>query len=279
MTRADSYRRHPYRSVPYLLNSQDGPLKNQPLAFVHRGGMPEAENTLAAFRRAVELGYKYIETDVRTTADGVLVAFHDDALDRVTSGTGTIREKTWAELEEIRVGREGKWVEPLARFDELLEEFPDTHFNVDLKDSAAVEPFCEAVERHQAHHRVLAASFNDARRHRVNKALSRRVATSGGWVSIGLIVGLGPLGFLGRLSRRVAEIDCVQVPIRQGPVRVVRPKFIERCHRAGLQVHVWTVDEPAEIERLLDMGVDGIMTDDAEALAGVMRSRGLWPQA
>ncbi|WP_022872632.1 glycerophosphodiester phosphodiesterase [Nesterenkonia alba] len=272
------YRRYPYRNVPYLLNSQPGRLHHWPLAFVHRGGMPEAENTRAAFRRAAELGYQYIEIDVRTAACGTLVVFHDETLDRTTNGTGPLSEKTWDQLAALRVGRPGAYTEPLVRFDELLAEFPDTHFNVDLKDSAAVEPFCAAVEKHQAHHRVLAASFNDARRHRVNQVLSTPVATSGGWVAIALIVALGPLGFLGRISRRVAEIDCVQVPIERGPVRIVRPQFIERCHRAGLQVHVWTVDDPEEMHRLLDLGVDGLMTDDAEALAEVMRARGHWPQ-
>lgn len=278
MTRLSPYRAHPYRDIPYLLNSQPGALQNAPLAFAHRGADPRRENTMGAFRHAVELGYRYLEIDVRTAACGTLVVFHDEELGRVTTGSGRLSEKTWEELSELRVGMDGRFTEPMVRFEDLLTEWDDVHFNVDLKDGEAVGPFVEIVERHGAHHRVLAASFNDARRHRVNKRLSRPVATSGGWVSTGLIVLLGPLGFLRWISRRLAGIDCVQVPIEHSGVRIVRPKFIERCHKAGLQVHVWVVDDPAEMHRLLDMGVDGLMTDDAEALADVMAERSIWPQ-
>lgn len=276
------YREHPYRDVPYLLNSRPGApgtvdLHHSPLAFVHRGGDPARENTMAAFEDAVAMGYRYLEIDVRTSSDGVLVVFHDEALGRITDGTGPLSEKTWQELAALRLRSSG---ESLLRFDELLTRWDDVHLNVDLKDGASVEEFARLVEAHGAHDRVLAASFNDARRHRVRRALSRRVATSGGWVVTALIVLLGPLGLMQRLGRRCTEIDCVQVPISQGRVRVVTPGFVRRCHRAGLQVHVWVVDEPAEMRRLLDMGVDGLMTDDAAALAQFMAEHdgAVWPQ-
>ena len=276
------YREHPYRDVPYLLNSRPGApgtvdLHHSPLAFVHRGGDPARENTMAAFEDAVAMGYRYLEIDVRTSSDGVLVVFHDEALGRITDGTGPLSEKTWQELAALRLRSSG---ESLLRFDELLTRWDDVHLNVDLKDGASVEEFARLVEAHGAHDRVLAASFNDARRHRVRRALSRRVATSGGWAVTALIVLLGPLGLMQRLGRRCTEIDCVQVPISQGRIRVVTPGFVRRCHRAGLQVHVWVVDEPAEMRRLLDMGVDGLMTDDAAALAQFMSEHdgAVWPQ-
>ncbi len=276
------YREHPYRAVPYLLNSRPGApgavdLHHSPLAFVHRGGDPARENTMAAFEDAVAMGYRYLEIDVRTSSDGVLVVFHDETLERITDGTGPLSEKTWQQLAGLRLRASG---EPLLRFDELLTRWEDVHLNVDLKDGASVEEFARLVEAHGAHDRVLAASFNDARRHRVRRALSRRVATSGGWVVTALIVLLGPLGLMQRLGRRSTEIDCVQVPISQGRIRVVTPGFVRRCHRAGLQVHVWVVDEPEEMRRLLDMGVDGLMTDDAAALAQFMAERdgAVWPQ-
>lgn len=276
------YREHPYRDVPYLLNSRPGApgtvdLHHSPLAFVHRGGDPARENTMAAFEDAVAMGYRYLEIDVRTSSDGVLVVFHDEALGRITDGTGPLSEKTWQELAALRLRSSG---ESLLRFDELLTRWDDVHLNVDLKDGASVEEFARLVEAHGAHDRVLAASFNDARRHRVRRALSRRVATSGGWAVTALIVLLGPLGLMQRLGRRCTEIDCVQVPISQGRIRVVTPGFVRRCHRAGLQVHVWVVDEPAEMRRLLDMGVDGLMTDDAAALAQFMAEHdgAVWPQ-
>lgn len=272
-----SYREHPYRDVPYLLNSRPGALHHSPLAFVHRGGDPARENTMAAFEDAVAMGYRYLEIDVRTAACGTLVVFHDETLDRITDGAGPLSGETWEELSSLRLRASGLG---LLTFEELLARWDDVHLNVDLKDEASVGEFARLVEEYGAHDRVLAASFNDARRHKVRKALSRRTATSAGWVATALIVLLGPLGLMGRLGRRVLEIDCVQVPISQGRIRVVTPGFIRRCHRAGLQVHVWVVDEPAEMHRLLDMGVDGLMTDDAAALARVMQERdgAVWPQ-
>lgn len=275
---ARPYRRHPYRDVAYLLNTRPGPLHHRPLAFAHRGADPRRENTMGAFRRAVELGYRYLEVDVRTCADGTLVVFHDEELDRTTTGSGPVSEKTWEELAGLRVGAEDELAEPMVRFEELLSAFEDVHLNVDLKDAAAVGEFVRLIEKHRAHDRVLAASFNDARRHHVKRRLTRPIATSGGWTVTALLVLLGPLGLLGRLTGRLTEIDCVQVPISQGRLRVVTPRFVQRCHRAGLQVHVWVVDDPRQMHELLDMGVDGLMTDDAEALAEVMRERSVWPQ-
>lgn len=259
--------------VPYLLNSVPGDLHRAPLAFAHRGADPQRENTMAAFRRAVGLGFRYLEIDVRTSADGQLVIFHDEILDRVTTGTGRIADHTWEQLSRVRISGE-----PLVRFEDALIDLPQTHFNVDLKDEESVPHFVEIVERLGAHDRVLAASFNDARRRRVSRLLSRQVATSGGWASTALMVFLGPLADVGGLARLIAGTDCMQVPVRQSGITVVRPKFVRRCHAAGLQVHVWVIDDPAQMHHLLDIGVDGIMTDDAEALAAVMAERSVWPQ-
>lgn len=254
--------------VPYLLNSVPGELQDAPLAFAHRGADPQRENTMAAFRNAVDLGFRYIETDVRTTADGQLVIFHDEVLDRVTTGAGRISEHTWDQLSSVRVGGGRVAGEPLVLFEDALRQLPQTHFNVDLKDAEAVPHFAEIVDRLGAHDRVLTASFSDARRKQVQRLLTTPVATSAGWVSTAMMVLLG----------RSCDVDCLQVPVRQGPIPVVRPGFIARCHAAGMQVHVWVVDDPAEMHRLLDMGVDGLMTDDAAALAAVMAERSVWPQ-
>lgn len=278
---------HSCREVPYLLNSVPGPLHGSPLAFVHRGGDLTRQNTLAAFEDAVAMGYRYLEIDVRSAACGTLVVFHDETLDRVTDGVGPLSEKTWEELAALRLLASG---ESVLTFEELLARWDDVHLNVDLKDDASVAEFARVVEKYGAHDRVLVASFSDARRRRARKALGREVldrnalgrktAASGGWLSTALIVLLGPLGLTRWLRRWAAEIDCVQVPISQGRIRVVTPGFIRRCHDAGLQVHVWVVDEPSEMHRLLDLGVDGLMTDDAAALAQVMQERpgAVWPQ-
>jgi glycerophosphoryl diester phosphodiesterase len=281
---------------PYLKDSLPG-RRGWPLAFAHRGADTARENTLAAFRAAVERGYGYLELDVRTTRDGVLMVFHDEVLDRVTTGTGRISDHTWEELTRVRVidpalaGAAGAAAgtpggaasgapegEHLLRFEDLLTEWDDVRLNVDLKDDAAAEAIARIVARHDAWDRVLVASFHDSRRRRFTRAAGRRVAMSGGALAIGALVLAAPLGLTRFVGRRLAHIHCVQVPVRQGPVTVVTPKFVSRCQGAGLQVHVWVVDDPAEMERLLALGVDGLMTDDVEALASVMQARGFWPQ-
>jgi glycerophosphoryl diester phosphodiesterase len=291
---------------PYLTDSIPG-RRGWPLAFAHRGADTARENTLAAFRAAVDRGYGYLELDVRTTRDGVLMVFHDEVLDRVTTGSGRISDHTWEELTRIRVidpalagtralpggaGHPGAGAgsspsgaavgtyegEHLLRFEDLLTEWDDVRLNVDLKDDAAAGAIAAIVARHDAWDRVLVASFHDSRRRMFTRAAGRRVAMSGGALAIGALVLAAPLGLTRFVGRRLAHIQCVQVPVRQGPVTVVTPRFVSRCQAAGLQVHVWVVDDPAEMERLLALGVDGLMTDDVEALASVMEARGFWPQ-
>jgi glycerophosphoryl diester phosphodiesterase len=260
--------------MPYLDNALPGPAGPAPAAFAHRGFSPAGhENSMAAFRAAVELGYGYLETDVRTSADGVLMVFHDATLDRVTDGAGPISAKTAAELRQVRIGG----VEPIPSMDELLAEWPDVKINVDVKDRPGSALLAELIERHSAHDRVLVTSFSDRRRLGVFRTLSRPAASSGGVVSLAALAAVGRLG-LSRTLGRAARMQAVQVPVHYGRYRVVTEAFVRRCHRAGLAVHVWTINERTEMERLLDLGVDGIMTDRADLLAGLMQERGFWPQ-
>ena len=155
----------------------------------HRGFSREGlENSMAAFRAAVELGCRYVETDVHTTSDGVLLLFHDDTLDRVTDGRGRISELTAADVAAARIGG----FEPVPLFDELLTAFPEVRVNLDVKDWGSVHTLAAGIERHGAHDRVLVASFSDRRRRAVLKLLSRPVASSAGVVTNGLFVLLGP---------------------------------------------------------------------------------------
>ncbi|YCH19718.1 glycerophosphodiester phosphodiesterase [Arthrobacter sp. D1-29] len=244
----------------------------------HRGFSREGlENSMAAFRAAVELGYLYLETDVHTTADGVLLVFHDDSLDRVTDGSGRIAELTAAEVAAARIG--GREAVPL--FDELVTAFPEVRLNVDVKDWASVRSLAAGIERHQAHHRILVASFSDRRRRAVLKLLSRPVASSAGVITNALFVALGPLmptSWLGRVLGSVLhDVHALQVPVRYGVVRVVTKAYVRRAHELGLMVHVWTVNEPQEMRRLLALGVDGIVTDRADLLKQVLEERGEWP--
>jgi glycerophosphoryl diester phosphodiesterase len=250
----------------------------RPIAMAHRGFSREGlENSMAAFRAAVDLGYGYLETDVHTTADGVLLLFHDDTLDRVTDGRGRISELTAVEVASARIG--GR--EPVPLFDELLTAFPDVRVNLDVKDWDSVQSLAAGIERHGAHSRVLVASFSDRRRRAVLKLLNRPVASSAGMVTNALFVLLGPvlpapwLRFA--LRGPLRDVQALQVPVRYGAIRVVTAAYVRRAHALGLVVHVWTINDPAEMHRLLDLGVDGIVTDRADLLKRVLLERGEWP--
>ncbi len=240
----------------------------RPVPFAHRGGgLEAAENTLAAFAHAVRLGYRYIETDVHATRDGVLLVFHDDRLERLTGLPGCPGDHRWAELKAAKVqGGEG-----IPLFDALLESFPDTRFNIDPKTDAAAEALATALERHQAFDRVCVGSFSGARLARLRKRFGPRLCTSAGPLG----VARAWLAGKGLPSGPLAP-DCFQVPVRQYGVEIVTPGFLRAAHARGKQVHVWTIDDAAEMGRLLDLGVDGIMTDRPTLLRQVMERRGVW---
>jgi glycerophosphoryl diester phosphodiesterase len=238
-----------------------------PLAFAHRGGAGDwPENTMPAFANAVSLGYRYLETDVHTTADGVLVAFHDDHLDRVTDRTGLIGALPWSEVRRARVGGE-----TIPLLEDLLGTWPDVRVNVDPKHDAAVDPLVTVIERTGTHDRVCVAAFSDARLARFRRLTGNRICTGTGPREIARIRIAGYGVPTGRLRGA-----CVQVPVRHGRVLLVDPRFLAVAHRRGLPVHVWTIDDPVEMDRLLDIGVDGIMTDRPAVLKEVLQRRGQW---
>jgi glycerophosphoryl diester phosphodiesterase len=239
-----------------------------PLAFAHRGGAGDwPENTMPAFEHAVRLGYRYLETDVHATADGVLLAFHDDHLDRVTDRTGEIAALSWAEVATARVdGRE-----PIPLLEDLLGAFPDAMVNIDPTDDRAVEPLIAALRRCDAVERVCVGSFSDERIRRLRLRLGAGLCTSMGPRAVARLR-------LDALSGRVhpSPAGCVQVPVQARGVTVTNAAVVRAAHRAGLQVHVWTIDDPAEMHRLLDLGVDGLMTDRPAVLKEVLQARGQW---
>ncbi|MET7620891.1 glycerophosphodiester phosphodiesterase [Streptomyces sp. NPDC005408] len=239
------------------------------LAFAHRGGAADGiENTAAAFRRAAGLGYRYFETDVHTTADGKLVAFHDTTLDRVTDAGGRIAELPWSEVQKARVG--GK--EPLALFEELLEEFPDARWNVDIKAEPALVPLVDLIRRAGVWERVCVGSFSEGRVARATRLAGPRLATSYG---VRGVLGLRLRSYGIPAALRMGAV-CAQVPESQSGIRVVDRRFVRAAHERGLQVHVWTVNDADRMAALLDLGVDGIMTDHLETLRTVLTDRGVW---
>jgi glycerophosphoryl diester phosphodiesterase len=246
----------------------DGPL---PLAMAHRGGAIEhLENTLPAFEACVALGYRYLETDVRATADGVLVAFHDPVLERVTDSTGRIDQLPWSVVQRARIG--GR--EPILRLEDLLDAWPDVRFNLDIKAAGVVAPLVRTIRRMKVADRVCLASFSDARIHAARRLLGPAVCTA-----------LGPRGVaalrLASYRPRAAGLlrlpaGCAQVPLQLGGRALVDERFVTAAHARDLQVHVWTVDSPEETAELLDLGVDGIMTDRPAMLREVLEKRGQW---
>ncbi|WP_334171743.1 glycerophosphodiester phosphodiesterase [Sinomonas sp.] len=245
-----------------------------PLALAHRGfSLTGLENTLTAFRAAWELGFTHLETDVRATSDGVLAAFHDETLDRVTDRSGPLAALTWAEVSRARIGP----AERVLRFEELAEALPDAYLNVDVKSPDAIAPLAAAIERMRLHERILVASSSDARRRAVVSRLSRRVASSAGMRTVALLAYGGPAAPPGLFRWALRDVDCFQVPERQGRLPVMTPRFLARAHALGRQVHVWTVNEAADMVRLLDLGVDGLVSDRADVLRDVFEARGAWP--
>jgi glycerophosphoryl diester phosphodiesterase len=245
-----------------------------PLAMAHRGGAIEhVENTMPAFQACVDLGYRYLETDVRVTSDGVLVAFHDPTLDRVTDREGRIEALPWREVQGALIG--GR--EPVVRLEDLLGAWPDVKFNLDVKAAGVLAPLVRLVRRLQVEDRICLGSFSDARIAAARRLFGPDVCTS-----------LGPKGVaalrLSSYSPRAAglvriQAGCAQVPLQLGGRPLVDERFIAAAHARSLQVHVWTVDDEQEAARLLDLGVDGVMTDRPRMLRDVLELRGQWKPA
>jgi glycerophosphoryl diester phosphodiesterase len=224
------------------------------------------ENTMPAFEYAVGLGYKYLETDVHTTADGTLVAFHDDVLDRVTDRTGAIAALSWDQVRHARVSGQ-----PIPLLEEMLTTWPDVRVNIDAKSDGAVEPLIEVLKRTKSFDRVCVGAFADRRLTRFRRLTEGRVCTSMGPIEIARLRAASFHLPVGRLAG-----SCSQVPVYHGRVLVVDERFLLAAHRRSVPVHIWTVDEADEMERLLDLGVDGIMSDRPAVLKEVLVRRGQW---
>ena len=254
----------------------DGPL---PTGLAHRGGAAYGpnqgiENTTAAFREAVAMGYRYLETDVHATRDGVVLAFHDERLDRVTDTVGTIADQPYVAVRQARIG--GR--EPIPTLLELLEEFPDTRFNIDIKADQALGPTLEIIRRTGVIDRVCIGSFSERRLRAARRVLGPRLATSAGQVGVGAL-RLAP--------RQISHLLHTPAPALQIPVEhrfkgrtipLVTAPLVTLAHRLGKHVHVWfqdwTPEDAAEMHRLLDLGVDGVVTDHIDVLRDVLAERG-----
>ncbi len=251
----------------------NGYLDEPPLAFAHRGGAKTAdnvgiENSLAAFTHAYRLGYRYLETDVRVTSDGAVYAVHDAVLSRLSGSDDLVDALSSENLDLQRLDQR----EPFARLEALYEAFPDARLNIDVKSDDAVEATCEVIKANDALDRTCLSSFSHARLKRIRRLLPG-VTTSASVREVILARAL-PLPVLKIAGRPQGQ--CLQVPANRGRFKVVTPRFMHRAHALGLQVHVWTIDDADEMHRLLDLGVDGIMSDRTDVLKDVLVARGTW---
>jgi glycerophosphoryl diester phosphodiesterase len=239
----------------------------RPLAFAHRGGAGQfPENSWKAFEHAVALGYAYLETDVHATADGAVVAFHDKTLDRVTDRAGRIAQLTAAQVAAARIAG----TEPIPVLADLLMAWPDVRFNLDVKDEPAIGPLVGVLRHTNAWDRVCLTSFSGRRLAATRRQLDRPVCSATTPAGIGAIkAGLPARALAARFT--ALSVQCAQIPVRMATSR-----FLNRAHAAGLQVHAWTVNEAVVMTSLLDLGVDGIMTDETELLRDILVARGQW---
>lgn len=222
---------------------------------------------MPAFEGAMALGYQWVETDAHVTSDGVCLAFHDDRLDRVTDQVGIVGELPYSKVKTALVdGRE-----PIPLLEDLLGSFPQLRVNIDPKHNDSVAPLIDVIKRTNSVDRVCIGSFSDARIARIQQAFGPQLCTSLGPKAIARLRG----GSYGIPAGRF-DAACAQVPHKFKGVTVTDERFVRRAHRAGLQVHVWTIDDPDEIKFLLDLGVDGIMTDRPATLKEVLQERGEW---
>lgn len=259
---------HPYLDGPY------------PRAYAHRGWhigeLAGLENTLVAFLRAAVEGFGYLELDVRATADDAVVVHHDATLDRTTDGTGPIAELSVAEVTRARVdGRE-----PVPLLAEVLAALPSTRFTIEVKSAQVVAPLLAVLDDAHAWRRVCLGSYDERRLHRARRAAGPRLCTSMAQLSA---FGLRSRAWLDLLPAPLSWLPAwpvtgqlAQLPRRFGPLTVVDEALLRAAHRGGREVHVWTVDDPAEMTELLDLGVDGLLSDRPDLLRDVLAGRGEW---
>jgi glycerophosphoryl diester phosphodiesterase len=247
-------------------------------AYAHRGGATyrpnlHRENSLHAFHEAVALGYRYLETDVHATRDGVLLAFHDGVLDRVTDRTGAIADLSYAQVAEARI----HGIDPIPRLSELLVKFPDARFNIDAKSHAAVTLLVSTIEEFEAYDRVCVSSFGIRRIHELRRRLGWRVPSAAS--ALGIAANRFLPWFTHVLNSPAPVLQMpISVPVAGRRLVVLTRSLVETVHRAGKRVQIWTVDDSETIERLIDTGVDGIFTDRIDTLKEVLLRRGLWTE-
>jgi glycerophosphoryl diester phosphodiesterase len=256
----------------------------RPRVFGHRGAAGVApENTLPSFALAAALGASYLELDVHPSADGEIVVLHDPALERTTDGAGPVATCTWRDLAALDAGcrfthdghsfpYRGQGVR-LPLLHEVLRGFPEHRFNIEIKQGGrpVVDAVLDVLRGADSLDRVLLAAEHDEIMQTIRDAVDDRVATS---MSVGEVID-----FVGRLqgdswSGYAPRGRALQIPPAHAGIDLVTAESVAAAHRFGLEMHIWTINDAAEIDRLLDLGVDGVMSDLPGLVADAVRRRG-----
>ena len=236
--------------------------------FVHRGGDEEkTENTLEAFQYSSDLGFVFMETDVQLTSDGKVVIFHDSDLKRVAGLNKRINELTLKEIKEIDLINGGR----IPSLEETLSSFPNLRFNIDIKVDFAVDQTIKIVNDQDAFNRVCLAAFSTNRLNRIRKLTDSNLCSSMGQAEIVKLL-FSSFG----LNLKTSPGLCAQVPVSQFGIPIVTKRFIKKVHDLNKFIHVWTIDETEEMYRLIDLGVDGLMTDKPTVLKEALVARNLF---
>lgn len=251
--------------------------QDTPLVIGHQGGEHLwPDNTFYAFEQAVELGVDVLEMDIHATADGVLVIMHDETIDRTTDGTGLIKEMTLAELKKLDAAynwphhddqgerpHRAQGLTPPA-LEDLFQAFPHMPMNIEIKQTepSITQPLCDLLQAYEMTEKVLIASFSPETMAEFRQVCPG-VATAGAEPQIRTFFALNTL-FLGAVYQ--SPVEAFQVPEYFGDLHVITPRFVQTAHSHNLDVHVWTVDEVEDMERLIGLGVDGIITNRPDRL-------------
>jgi glycerophosphoryl diester phosphodiesterase len=247
-----------------------------PIAMAHMGfALSVPKNSMAAFAEATKLGFRYVETDVRATRDGITVILHDRKLDDQSGLPGAIDKLDWKDVRKATLG-DG---ESIPTLEEVLGAWRHLRVNIDIKAASAIRPTVEVIERMNAHDRLLIASFSDFRRRSTLRLLSKPVATSAGVRVFSAFLAAKTIHSRSYANWALRDVGCLQLPPKLRGVPVITPRLVQAIHNTGRQVHAWTVNDPTEMRRLLDIKVDGIISDRADLLRDVLISRGEWPCA
>ena len=252
----------------------------RPFAIAHRGSrLLWPENTRLAFASAVDAGFRWLETDLHLSSDGHLMCIHDSMLDRTTDRTGPVTELTRAELTKVDAAyhfdsdrdfpERGTGL-GVPALEDMLLEFPHCRFVVDLKQDGLAQSLWALISRLGVEERVIVGSFSDRRLREFRSISHGAVATSAGPRAVARVLATATV-----LNPPLLA-DALQVPMAARGLPIVTERSVRRFHDAGYQIHVWTVNSSKQMHRLLDMGVDAIITDRPEALKAVMIERGTW---